>query len=315
MFFETKSALIVDFFEGANYNVDKGGDEELLLKEMCPFVRNALNNCLGSHTKNDIYVPLRARDCRLFYMHAGAGRIMIENVEYELKPQSLMLLPAGTEYMWMPEDSIRFLAVNFDYTERYAHIKTSFHPHKSAEFPGALEQVSFFDAVCLDRAIFLQHAGVLENRIREVVFEFCTNDPYREEILSALMRSIVISVVSAAQAVQETTPEKNRLAYDVIQFLQDNYHKPISGEDISKHFHFSITYINRVFHEKTGCTVHRFLLDHRIKIAMEMLGSGLYSVGEVAGAVGFCDMYHFSKVFKKMLGKTPLQYRREHRSQ
>ncbi|MBR7112211.1 MAG: helix-turn-helix domain-containing protein [Clostridia bacterium] len=283
----------------------------MYLGEINPFVRNALNNCLGAHTKNDIFVPLRARDCRLFYMTGGSGRIVIENVEYELCPGALILLPAGTEYMWKPEGSIRFLTVNFDYTEHYRHIKASFHPHRSGAFPGALESVSFSDELCLNSAIFLPRLTLLENRIRELVFAFCTNEPYREENLSALMRSVLISIVGATKTAQHTTPEKNRLAYDMIQFLQNNYHKPITGEDISKHFHFSITYINRVFREKTGCTVHRFLLEHRIKIAMEMLGSGFYQVGEVAEAVGFCDIYHFNKTFKKMIGKTPLQYRRE----
>lgn len=282
----------------------------MILKEICPFVRNALNNCLGAHTKNDIFVPLRARDCRLFYMHGGAGSIVIENVEYELKPQSLVLLPAGTEYMWKPADTIRFLAVNFDYTDHFSAIRASFHPHRSPDFPGALEQVRFEDAQALNQAIFLPSVGFLENRIREVVLEFCTNDPYRDEILSSLLRSVLISIVSATAAVGDT-PEKTRLAYDVIRYLQDRYHQPVTGEDISKHFHFSMTYVNRVFREKTGYTVHRFLLEYRIKIAMELLASGTYSVGEVAEAVGFCDIYHFNKTFKKMIGKTPLQYRRQ----
>ena len=273
-------------------------------------MRNALNNCLGAHTKNDIFVPLRARDCRLFYMHGGAGSIVIENVEYDLKPQSLVLLPAGTEYMWKPQDSIRFLAVNFDYTEHFSTIRTSFHPHRAVEFPGVLEAVDFTDAPALNAAIFLPSMGFLENRIREVVLEFCTNDPYRDEILSSLLRSILISIVNATATAAGDTPEKTRLAYEVIRYLQDRYHEPVTGEDISRHFHFSITYINRVFREKTGYTVHRFLLEYRIKIAMELLASGTYSVGEVAEAVGFCDIYHFNKTFKKMIGKTPLQYRR-----
>jgi AraC-like DNA-binding protein len=213
--------------------------------------------------------------------------------------------------MWRPDESIRFLAVNFDYTEKFSHVKRSFHPHKSADFPGALEGATFSDEPCLNAPIFLSHAPLLEGRIRELVFEFCTNMPYRDPILSALLRSILVSVVGATKRERTTTSQKSRLAYDVIEFLQDHYREPITGEDISGHFHFSMTYINRVFREKTGSTVHRFLLEHRIKIAMEMLGSGLYRVGEVAEAVGFCDAYHFNKSFKKMLGKTPLQYRRE----
>lgn len=244
-------------------------------------------------------------------MTGGCGKIVIENVEYELRPQNLIVLPAGTEYMWKPKDSIRFLTVNFDYTEHFSSIRSSFHPHRSAEFPGVLEEVSFDDASTLNAAIFLPAMGFLENRIREVVLEFCTNDPYRDEILSALMRSILISTVSATATAAADAPEKTRLAYDVIRYLQDRYHQPVTGEDISKHFHFSMTYINRVFREKTGYTVHRFLLEYRIKIAMELLGSGTYSVGEVAESVGFCDIYHFNKTFKKMIGKTPLQYRRE----
>lgn len=280
------------------------------LKEAAPFVRNALNNSLGAHTKNDIYAPLRARDCRLFLFHTGAGSIVIDHKEYEIQPQCLIFIPAGTEYIWQPQDTIHFLAVNFDFTDNFSHITQSFHPQKTPEFSGILEKIAFTDAVCFSQPIILPHAGFLENRIRELVFTFCTNSVYRKESLSALMKSILISIADALCAPKAIT-KNSSLIYALIQYLQDHYRENITAAALMQRFHFSMTYINRIFKEKTGDSVHQFLIKYRIRIASELLSSGMYTAAQVAEAVGFCDVYHFAKTFKKITGKTPAHYRKE----
>ena len=280
------------------------------LKEICPFVRKALDNSLSASVRKDVFVRLRSRDYRLFLCHEGAGNIVIEGEKYELSPQCLIFLPSGTEYVWQPEESIRILTVNFDFTENHSYIKQSFHPQRSVEFSGALERVEIEDAACFSGPIVLYHAGNLENRLRELIFTYCTQSTYREESLSAMMKTILISIADTIYT-EGGSSVKNRLVYDVIRYVYDNYREGIDSRTLSERFHFSMTYINRVFKEKTGDSVHRFLIKYRIKIAAELLSSGMYTVAEVAEAVGFNDVYHFSKTFKTITSRTPGSYSRE----
>ena len=68
----------------------------------------------------------------------------------------------------------------------------------------------------------------------------------------------------------------------------------------------------RFFREATGDTPHRYLTRLRVERACEQLRSEGVTVDEVAEATGFCDRFHFTRVFKRHMGVGPAEYRRRH---
>ncbi|MBQ8639733.1 MAG: helix-turn-helix transcriptional regulator [Lachnospiraceae bacterium] len=56
-------------------------------------------------------------------------------------------------------------------------------------------------------------------------------------------------------------------------------------------------------------TIFHYILRIRISFALEFLQNGTLSIGEISSACGFCDIYHFSKCFKSIVGITPSVYR------
>ena len=67
-------------------------------------------------------------------------------------------------------------------------------------------------------------------------------------------------------------------------------------------------YISRIFKSEIGDTPIHYLINIRLERAKELLESGLAeSVQEVAAQVGYDDVYHFSKLFKKRYGFPPSQ--------
>jgi AraC-like DNA-binding protein len=66
----------------------------------------------------------------------------------------------------------------------------------------------------------------------------------------------------------------------------------------------------RKFLQATGHTPHRYRLRLRIERAAAWLREGKMSIDEIAAATGFCDRFHFSRVFKQVLGTSPARYRR-----
>ena len=70
-------------------------------------------------------------------------------------------------------------------------------------------------------------------------------------------------------------------------------------------------YFSQVFRKSTGETPHQFLLRHRIERAKEMLRVGDGRVLDVAVACGFKTQQHFARVFRKMCGASPTEYRQE----
>ena len=71
--------------------------------------------------------------------------------------------------------------------------------------------------------------------------------------------------------------------------------------------YLSPVYISKIFKEKTGDSPINYLIRIRLEKAKEMLDSdSTKSIREIAQKVGYEDMYHFSKLFKRHFGISPL---------
>ena len=286
----------------------------MLLKEIEPFVRQAVSATLTIHSKADVFNELQTSDCRLFYILSGKGNMIIERESYELKPGCAILFQSGTKYVWQIdcEEGIHYIAINFDYTHNHSHVKKSFHPVHSHVFHTCdiLEHITFSDCPKLNAPIILRDAAQIEARLKLLTTEYFLGDDYCDELLCATLKSVIISMVRTLN--KKNNPYGNKgflLTQDIIQYIQHHYADEISYETLAEIFHFNASHINRVFKKNTGKSLHAFLLDYRLNIAMELLRSQVVPISEIAIMVGFTDIPHFIKTFKKFTGKTPAKYR------
>lgn len=99
--------------------------------------------------------------------------------------------------------------------------------------------------------------------------------------------------------------EKHHIVDSIITFMHENYMNDISLDKISKNMYLSPVYISKLFKEETGDSPINYLIKIRLDKATIILKSKLYSIKEVAIMVGYNDVYHFSKQFKKHYGFSP----------
>ncbi len=74
----------------------------------------------------------------------------------------------------------------------------------------------------------------------------------------------------------------------------------------------SYSYLRRLFTRCMGMPPAKYVMKRKIEYAAELLSSGRFNVGETADAVGFSDIYYFSKAFKEQVGVPPSKYKRIH---
>jgi AraC-like DNA-binding protein len=67
--------------------------------------------------------------------------------------------------------------------------------------------------------------------------------------------------------------------------------------------HLSESEFSRVFHHEHGVSFRRFLVNYRIAIARDFLSEPHASVSQVAYAVGFNDLSHFGRMFRRLVGE------------
>ncbi len=98
----------------------------------------------------------------------------------------------------------------------------------------------------------------------------------------------------------------------IMAYLKKNYGEKITGEMLEKHFHHNFDYMNRKFKENTGYTIFQYLERFRIGESRKLLESKRFTIAEIAGMLGYCNAFYFTKVFRKYENMTPSEYRKRH---
>lgn len=97
----------------------------------------------------------------------------------------------------------------------------------------------------------------------------------------------------------------------IISYLNENYNEKISLEQLARNMYLSPVYISKIFKEETGESPINYLIQIRLEKAKEILELGdERSIKHIANSVGYDDVYHFSKLFKKYYGVSPLYYKK-----
>lgn len=108
---------------------------------------------------------------------------------------------------------------------------------------------------------------------------------------------------------QQTGDDSMKMLLD---YINDHYSEPLSLTALAKHFHFNPSYLSTYFaaHNQEGFS--EYLNKVRIDQAAELLRSSTAPISEISSMVGYSDHSYFTKVFKKLTGISPSQYRRKH---
>ncbi|EFM08936.1 transcriptional regulator, AraC family [Paenibacillus curdlanolyticus YK9] len=110
------------------------------------------------------------------------------------------------------------------------------------------------------------------------------------------------------QSNQKRTTKSNLKVYELLDYIHQHYASKITSERIESEFDCNFDYINRTFNQLTGYSIAHYVNKVRIDHARELLQTTKLSIGEIAELVGFFDIYHFSKVFKRYVGVSPTTY-------
>ncbi len=94
-------------------------------------------------------------------------------------------------------------------------------------------------------------------------------------------------------------------------FIDDNYNKEISLNDVSKLVSISPQYFSTIFKEEMGTSFVEYIRHKRIEAAKSMFKEKRYTVKEVCYEIGYNDPNYFSRLFKKMVGVSPTDYGQE----
>ncbi len=103
--------------------------------------------------------------------------------------------------------------------------------------------------------------------------------------------------------------DDSRIFSDVVLFLRDNIEKKLNVEQIADRFFISPSRIKRLFSKYAGIGVISYFNNMKILEAQKLLREG-FSASETAEKLGFANQFYFCTVFKRILGITPMDFKR-----
>lgn len=124
-------------------------------------------------------------------------------------------------------------------------------------------------------------------------------------------QQIIGRIYATSQVMTQMHSRENHIIHDIARYLENSYHEEISLQDIASRFYLSREYISRKFRQEFGVTLSDFLGRIRIDKAKLLLLNPHLRMAQIAEMVGYHDEKYFSKVFKKLEGQTPNEYRKE----
>lgn len=101
----------------------------------------------------------------------------------------------------------------------------------------------------------------------------------------------------------------NQVIHTLCSYIRDNLEKDLSLVRLAELNHFNPSYLSRFFKQETGINLSEFIDDSRIRRAKELLSNSDLMVREVALQVGYESAHSFTRLFKKLTGMTPQEYR------
>lgn len=98
----------------------------------------------------------------------------------------------------------------------------------------------------------------------------------------------------------------------VQQFIDAHLHLDLSRETIAEQVYLNPAYLSRLFRKETGKSLTDYMVEQRMSKAKVELARTNVKISDIAVSVGYSNFSHFSKLFKKMTGMTPQEYRRRY---
>ena len=134
-----------------------------------------------------------------------------------------------------------------------------------------------------------------------------------EDIIKASISALVVAVNKLPQIQKNEEGQDERLTA-MLNYIQNNY-QTVTLESVAEQFHLSEPYVSKYIKDKSGKTFGEHVAHIRMKRAKTLLKNGNMTVENIAYAVGYQNVEHFNRTFKKSFDMTPIQYRNESREQ
>jgi AraC-like DNA-binding protein len=258
-------------------------------------------------------IPMKSGDFKshdnyeIFYFHEGKGNYLIGDKIHPLYPGTLILMDGMTLHSPNCFEGIPYIrtTINFD----PGHIKAITNQHFTINPLEPFERLGTL-VIQLD-ADERQEFEDLLAKINHFVTskDVIAYSRYKITFIDLLFY-IYNLLAKSKEKLDEFCVAKDPHVKRILQYIEENYMNDVQLDQLGKDLYANKYYLARTFREVTGMTIFTFLYRRRINQAkIYFLVDREKSITDICYMVGFKNRSHFGKVFRKLEGITPEQFR------
>jgi AraC-like DNA-binding protein len=255
---------------------------------------------------------------RIYYIDHGEGSISTSDEKIKLQPGFLYLIPSFTLCNFSCKSSMGQYFLHF-FEESLAGISLFEHSRRVMRIPASTTDIQHFKTLHninpgrginrsdnpaeYEKQVYYKSYQDLNKTMSESVF-FETQGI----ILLLLSRFLVTRALS----LKTTDPMPSKILA-VIRYIQVHLHENLTVSHLANVVSLHQDYFSRLFLRYVGQRPLRYVHDKRIERAQYLIATTALSYNEIAEKVGFEDLSHFAKIFKKITRLTPGDYKKQNR--
>ena len=238
----------------------------------------------------DTYNPQGRDDYYIIYVTEGIFNTEINNTVFHLEKGAVILYPPKYKYRYWGDSSSKYLCAHF----------TGSHVEK------ILADLGF--SVDLPYILESEFSPKIKDLFDKMIEKNMTNAPFLQYSLSCLLEQILLTI-----AIERVKSEGYRTFKKSIKYIYTNYTEKIQIPYLASLEGLSNSRYITLFSKEMGKTPSEYILDLRLGRACELLVATDMQISSIGTMVGYKDQYFFSKIFKKHMGMSPLEYRKKNK--
>ena len=148
------------------------------------------------------------------------------------------------------------------------------------------------------------------NLFRQIASDFSGHSAKKYQTSCMLFKSLWVKLSEYWQGGQG--PDVSAVSVKVqemVDYLKANVLNGVDRHSLANRFDYSPEHINYLFKKELSLTPRQFVNREKIFIAFEMIQHESGTIREIADRLGFYDQYHFSKLFKQVIGSSPSKFK------
>ena len=246
-------------------------------------------------------------EIEITYVQKGTMCYKVNHMVYHLKEGDIVFNNSGALHSGTMENQkdCAYIPVTFDSRLIYGFFQSTVN----SKYVDPVIQDSMLTAICIDQSE-PWHKPFREYLLRIIDLDEKKPDFYELDIticLQSIWRLLLEHITYEPQASRENSLEYDRIK-KILSYIEENYQNKITLNDIAGHIHLCESECTRLFKRHMNTTLFAFLQEYRIERSLEFLQDD-QPVSAVADKAGFSDPNYYSKVFAKIKGCSPREYR------